>query len=68
MNPKEPVQLDVEERLEVATTRRARMAAAFAVVAWALLFLAFWITRTPGRWIAALVAIACGLGLYEALR
>lgn len=58
-----------EERLELETVNhRERLSWAFAVVVFALLAFIFWITETPKRWLVPIIAIACGIGLYVALR
>lgn len=59
----------LDERLQVATvTHRARVAALFGLVAYAALYVAFWLTATPRRWIALLVAAAVAGSLYALLR
>jgi hypothetical protein len=59
----------LEDRVEVATVNhRLRVAMLFGALSGALLFVVFWITGTPKRWIAALVGVACAAGLYLALR
>ena len=61
--------MTAEERVELETVNhRARLSWAFAVFVFALLAFIFWITATPKRWLVPAIAIACGLGLYAALR
>ncbi len=58
-----------EERLEVETVdHKARVAWLFTIVVFALLAFAFWVTETPKRWVAIVLAVIAGLTLYASLR
>lgn len=58
-----------EDDVELQTVdHRARTATLFGAFAWAILAAVFWVTSTPKRWIALVVAVVCGVGLYLALR
>lgn len=58
-----------EDDVELQTVNhKARVAALFGLVVWGILAIVFWITATPKRWIALILAIAGALGLYATLR
>jgi hypothetical protein len=58
-----------EERIELETVNhRARVSWAFVLFVLFVVGAIFWITETPKRWLVPLIALACGLGLYAALR
>lgn len=59
----------LEERVQVATvTHRARVAMAFGAFAGGLLYVAFWATKTPRRWLSLLFGAACAVTLYALFR
>jgi membrane-bound metal-dependent hydrolase YbcI (DUF457 family) len=60
---------DLDERVGIATAaHRVRTAMLFATFVWALLAVVFWVTSTPKRWLALVIAVVCGVGLYAVLR
>jgi len=59
----------IEERVELATVNApGGVALIFAAVAGAILAAVFWITGTPRRWIALLIAGALGVAVFFMLK